>query len=80
MCKAFAIENFDESFGDSYRIFNEKILQIGIYGPNVNKSFFEAFKKLLRVSDEPEVLDSVTCSIHPIHGAYRIATKRLSGI
>jgi len=54
------------------------LLHIGMDGPNVNKSFHQKLVKQLEEDVGTTVLDLGTCSLHPVHTAFRRGLSELA--
>lgn len=55
-----------------------KILQISMDGPNVNKKFFNNLKSYLKDNgnvNSPVILDLGSCGLHTVHNAFRAGIK-----
>ena len=58
----------------------EKVVQLGMDGPNVNLKMFELFKE--EMSELPgrfQPLDIGSCGIHVVHGAFKMVFRNLLG-
>ena len=54
------------------------LLHVGMDGPNVNKSFHQKLVHHLKEDVDTTVLDLGTCSLHPVHTAFRKGISELT--
>ena len=63
----------------SLGIWLDKLLQISMDAPNVNLKFYDEFiKDLSRKQLEPKILETGSCSLHKVNGAFKFAHKKCS--
>ena len=57
------------------KVSKNRIVQIGMDGPNVNWKLFEDLQTQLLSDTDKQMLNVGSCGLHTIHGAYRDGTK-----
>lgn len=64
-------------FESELELDSTNLLQLGMDGPNVNKKFATVLAAQVESDTDTKVLDIGTCSLHPVHTAYRKGLKEL---
>ena len=54
---------------------DEKMLQVSMDGPNVNKAFLSMFNEERQTNESSTLIDIVTCSLHTIKGSLQTGAK-----
>ena len=71
--------NLSEAFRTALGNFGlslNNIIEISMDGPNVNHRFWTDMKNMLKDElspDNPEMVDTGTCTLHSVHGSYKTA-------
>lgn len=75
-------ENLRTAFVDTIKQMElklENIIQISLDGPNVNIKFLRDIKEFIQLenNEETQILDTGTCSLHIVQGAYKTAHNKV---
>lgn len=76
-CKAEAMKDHFFEFGHKLQWNIQNLIHIGMDGPNVNKLFHKLLEKELADTHGKKMLNIGTCSLHPVHTAFKKGLKEL---
>ena len=69
--------NHFNSFMKDLNLDYNHLIQVGMDGPNVNLSFEKKLRSIMETTYETSFLNFGTCSLHPVHTAFRKGIKKL---
>ena len=78
-CTADDLVTHYREFIKQYGLDSNYLLHYGMDGPNVNLSFENKMTKCLE-EENTSFLKLGSCSLHPVHGAFQTAVKKVEGV
>ncbi|XP_066933369.1 uncharacterized protein [Clytia hemisphaerica] len=76
-CKAVDLVDHYLEFKQRWHLNDHLLLQMGMDGPNVNLAFEKILQKKIKTNSSAEILQLGTCSLHPVHSAFRKGLSEL---
>ena len=76
-CSSEDLATHYHEFECSLGLNSDHLLHLGMDGPNVNKKFSKILAKEFDESNQSQFLDLGTCSLHPVHTAFRKGISKL---